>query len=293
MHTMPMDEPLERLSPVARLLKRGLVDPIGNYAPAGLLRGLLRFGKSELAASNWADPGGWRSMVISYRGQSRQIADKVLLGGAMSRALRNRRRLAARLLRDVIEQGPTPAHLLCLGAGPGMIATEAMAAARKPSRATLVDLSAEAFAFGQQLAAERGLADRVRFIQGDVRDVRTMLDEPPTVVKMIGICEYLSDAQIIDIAQAVAAVMPAGAPIVFNSLSTNHGNDRFFRRVFGLHMVHREAGALCDLMGRAGFEGFVAHPEPLGVYQVVVGLRGQAQPLAQADRRAQTAAAER
>lgn len=271
-----MEEQFERFSPLRKLVKRALIDPLVNYLPAGLLKALLRFGKSELAAANWGDPGGWRSMVISYHGKPKQIADRLLVsGGAISMALRNRRRLTGRLLKRFIETLPSPVHILSLGAGPGRITMDAMAAANAPSDATMVDLSSEAFEYGRQLAAEHGLADRVRFIQGDVRDVHTMLEYPPALVKMIGICEYLTDGQIIDIARAVAEVMPDGAPIVFNNLTKRHGNDRFFRRVFGLHMRHRSAAELSGLMARAGFGDFEVHDEPLGVYSVIVGYRGR------------------
>jgi hypothetical protein len=64
--------------------------------------------------------------------------------------------------------------------------------------------------------------------------------------------------------------MPPSAPIVFNSLSKAHGNDRFFRRVLGLHMNHRNAKQLQSLMSLAGFAGFSVHPEPTGVYNVIV-----------------------
>ncbi len=269
------DIPFERVGPVARAIKAAVTNPLANYLPAGFIRALLRFGKSELAAANWADPGGWRSMVISYDGRPTQIADRILVGsGTMPMALRNRRRLAGRLLARLIDQSSSnPAHVLCLGAGPGRIIIDALHEARRPSRATLVDLSADAFEYGLKLAAEAGVADRVRYLQGDVRDVQQMLEVPPDVVKMIGICEYLDDELIVDIASAVAAVMPDGAPIVFNSLSNRHGTDRFFRRVFGLHMIHRSPAQLQELMSRAGFGNFVSIPEPLRVYHVLVGRR--------------------
>lgn len=269
------EEAFERLSPLRRVTKTALIDPLVNYLPAGLLRGLLRFGKSELAAANWADPGGWRSMVISYEGNPRQIADRMLVrGGVMAMALRNRRRLAVRLIRGFIDRLPAPVHVLCLGAGPGHIITEAMASAQaRDCHATLVDLNPDCFAYGRELAGRLGLLDRMRHIHGDVRDVRTMLERPPAIVKMIGICEYLTDEQIVDIAAAVADVMPDGTPIVFNNLTRRHGNDRFFRRVFGLRMNHRSAQELSGLMRQAGFDDFEAHDEPLGVYSVIVGYR--------------------
>ena len=265
----------ERIGLVRRALKVTLTDPLANFMPASLMRGLLHFTRSDLAAANWEDPGGWRSMVISYHGRPTQLADKVMVRiSAMSMALRNRRRLAGALLADLIDSaGHEPVHVLCLGAGPGQIINDALLAADRHAHATLVDLSSEAFDYGRELAADNGLADRIRFVQGDVRDVEGWLTEPPDVVKMLGICEYLTDEQIVEIAGAAAALMPAGAPIVFNSLSKAHGNDVFFRKVFGLHMRHRSVKQLQALMALAGFGDFVSHSEPLGVYHVVVGRR--------------------
>lgn len=267
------DLEFERQGPIRGLLKAAVINPLANYLPAGMLRGLLKFAKSELAAANWKDPGGWRSMVISYEGNCRQIADKVLIGGGtMPKALRNRKKLAARILARLIEQaGKKPVHVLCLGAGPGHVITDALCETKSDARATLVDISSDAFEYGRELARRKGVAEQVRFIEGDVRDVGRMLSEPPDVVKMLGICEYLTDEQIVDIASAVAEVMPVGSPIVCNSLCKAHGNDRFFRRVFGLHMNHRSPEQLQGLMTRAGFGDFIALAEPLGVYQVLIG----------------------
>ena len=283
---LPAEIEFERLSPLRRAVKRVLINPLANYLPAGLLRGMLRLGKSELAAANWVDPGGWRSMVISYNGRCSQIADKILVaGGTMPMALRNRKRLGSHLIAGLIDSvaagrgsggAGLAVHVLCLGAGPGQIIIDALSRASSPAKATLVDISSDAFEFGRSLAAQHGLSDRVEYIQADVRDLHKFLHEPPDVVKMLGICEYLSDEQIVTIASAAAEVMPAGSAIVFNSLSKAHGTDRFFRRAFGLHMIYRSPEEVTALMERSGFGSFVEHREPLGVYHVIVGRRAGA-----------------
>jgi SAM-dependent methyltransferase len=266
--------PLERLGPVKRAVKAIFINPLANYLPAAVVKSILKFTESELAASNWKDPGGWRSMVISYENKPRKIADKVLVGsGTMPMALRNRRMLAAAIMAGIIDRCPTePVYVLCLGAGPGHIITDAIAQARKPVQATLVDLSSDAFEYGRQLAQRHGLSDRMRFIQGDVRNVREMLGRQRVdLVKMLGICEYLTDEQIVDIIQTVAAVMPPGSAIVANSISRRHGTDRFFRRVFGLHMTYRSPAQLEALLSRGGLGEFTVTAEPLGVYHILVG----------------------
>jgi ubiquinone/menaquinone biosynthesis C-methylase UbiE len=275
-HSWVSDIDFERIGPVKRALKRALLNPLVNYIPSGAMKAVLRFSKSELAQCNWNDPGGWKSMVISYHGKPTQIADKFLVnGGAMSMALRNRRLLAGRLLAKLIEQadaaGGSPVHALCLGAGPGRIIIDALLESPDSSYATLVDISSDAFDYGRELAESCGLGDRVKYVKGDVRDVKEVLDPPPVVVKMIGICEYLTDEQILDIVNSLADVMAPGGSVVFNSISTAHGTDRFFRRVMGLHMIHRSPEQLSALFAQAGFGDFVSIPEPLGVYHVIVG----------------------
>ncbi|MCX5673760.1 MAG: class I SAM-dependent methyltransferase [Planctomycetota bacterium] len=259
--------------PLRRLLKAAVINPLANYFPAVLQRAFLRSLRSELAAANWADPGGWKSMVICYQDRRKRLADKLLCTlGTIPMALRNRRKLAARVLARLIASADhEPVEVLCLGAGPGHVVHDAIRECRKRARATLVDLSGDAFDHGRRLAAKCGTDGHVRFIQGDVRHVRTMLDRPPDIVQMMGICEYLDDAHIRDITRAVADVMPRGAAIMFNSLSAAHGTDRFFRRVFGLRLNHRTPQHLSDLMRLAGFNHFVALPEPLGVYHVIIG----------------------
>ncbi|MCP4374912.1 MAG: methyltransferase domain-containing protein [bacterium] len=275
-HSWVSDVEFERVSPIRRAMKRAVLNPLINYFPSGAMKSVLRFAKSELAEANWSDPGGWKSMVISYHGKPTQIADKFMVnGGVMSMALRNRRRLAGRLLSKLIAQADADSdsgvHALCLGAGPGRIIIDALLESPESSYATLVDISSDAFDYGRQLAESCGVSDRVKYVQGDVRDVKDVLDPPPVVVKMIGICEYLSDEQIIDIAQSLTGVMAPGGSVVFNSISTAHGTDRFFRRVMGLHMIHRTPDQISELFSRAGFENFVSIPEPLGVYHVLVG----------------------
>lgn len=264
----------ERQGSLDRLVKAAVTNPLANYLPSGLLRGLLKFGKSELAAANWVNPGGWRSMVISYNGRPNKPADKILVaGGLMPKALRNRRRLGASILAQLIDaSGQEPVHVLCLGAGPGHIIMDAMLRAKRKSHSTLVDINSDAFEYGRELARQSGLADRVRFVHSDIRgELEHLLADPPHVVKMIGICEYLTDEQIVEIGSAVSGVMPPGSAIVFNSISRAYGTDRFFRRVFGLHMNHRSPEELQRLFGAAGLGDFVTIPEPLGVYHVIVG----------------------
>jgi SAM-dependent methyltransferase len=265
----------ERIGPAGRLFKRAFTDPLVNWVlPAGFMRWILKVTRSELARASWANPGGWRSMVLSYcEDTPPQIADRLLIKlGSIPIALRNRRKLATEILTRMIrDRGGQRTNLVCLGAGPGMICLEAMHRAdHADCHAYLIDLNPESFEFGRKLAESKGLAGRVRFIHGDVTHYRTLCDATPHIVKMIGIIEYLPDAVVGDIARAIAEVMPPGGQLLANSLTRRHGTDRFFRRVFGLHMIHRTADEVRRLLDAAGIATEHVFTEPLGVYDVLI-----------------------
>ena len=155
---LPEEIDFEVLSAPMRIIRNVLINPIANFLPAGISKALLKFGKSQLAEANWTEPGGWRSMVISYNGQCKQIADKILVGaGTIPKALRNRKRLVVWILSRLINQGHLKyPHILCLGAGPGLTVIEALSQAHLPIHATLVDLNDEPFEFGMHMARQYG-----------------------------------------------------------------------------------------------------------------------------------------
>jgi hypothetical protein len=76
---LPSDLGLERVSGARRVFKRALVNPLANHLPPGLVKAVLRFTKSQLAAANWKDPGGWKSMVLCYNGRCVKPVDRLLV----------------------------------------------------------------------------------------------------------------------------------------------------------------------------------------------------------------------
>ncbi len=270
-----MEQDFEQHGPVKRAMKKCVTNPMINWVlPAGFLRWMLRVAKSEMAEASWSDAGGWKSMVLSYSEEKPpQIADRFLTKlGTMPAALRNRRKVVTELLARMIREREGQAtNVVCLGAGPGMAILPAMEQAAHPDcHAWMIDLNPDSFDFGRELAADKGLADRVRFIEGDVTHYRDLVDATPHIVKMIGIIEYLPDETVLDIIDAIGAVMPPGGRLVANSLTYRHGTDRFFRRVFDLHMIHRPADRVREMLATGGLETVETLTEPLGVYDILL-----------------------
>lgn len=193
----------------------------------------------------------------------------------MGMALRNRRILVADVLTNLINNiPPDDPGIVCLGAGPGIIINDALKACNKPNaHATLVDTSVGAIQYGEILASLWHLDHRMEWIRCDILDTNKWLVAQPDIVKMIGICEYLTDAQIRTIVGTLCAgyAMPVGAKIVVNSVKNAHGNDRFFRKVLGVNLRYRTPQQIIRLLD--GFEDFNIVDEPTGVFSVITATR--------------------
>jgi len=264
---------LEALSPLPRAFKTAVINPFANYMPAGLIRRCSlrqeRTGPGQLERPRRLAEHGrqlQRQMPSDRRqdpGQWRHHAD----GAAQPQTLGSTP--VSRSDRFGARVGRPEGACSVFGAGPGQIILDALAQARREAHATLVDLSADAFEYGMSLARQRGLDSRVRYIQADVRDLPSYLDRPPHVVKMMGILEYLTDEQILQIAGAT----PHHARFDRHRLQLavhGHGTDRFFRRVFGLHMTYRSPEHVHASWPRPGSDNSRSIRNPW-VFHVIVG----------------------
>ncbi len=256
---------LEDTDLVSRFGKRVLFDTIINNLPSPFLRAL-----SDLSG---VEPGAWSAMVASYDEGPSTLVDKVLLrGNVLSMALRNRKKLASEAIVEIIDTARAePAHTLCLGAGPGHIILDAMTRADSPSEATLVDRSAEAVHYGRRISADLGLEEQVTYVLADVRrpSVYAAIDQRVDLIKMIGICEYLTDGEIVSTIGQIGRMMDEGGAVVTNSFTTAHGLERCFQRL-GFEMRYRSDEHMSALLALAGFKVRHLRPEPLGIYSVVV-----------------------
>jgi hypothetical protein len=276
-HTMTLDEEFERISPLKRAVKTVFVNPwINHLVPRRALKEFLQNSKCRLLHRSFKDPGGWKSMCVAYeRGQPLGLIDKLVCDmGMFPMGLRNRKRLVSRILAGLFDSYPDNeiVNVVEVAAGCGHNVQEAMKLARhKKVHAHCIDLDDEAFGYGRYMARGHGHSDRVNFIAGDVRNMSQLIQVKPNIATTIGILEYLTDEQILDILQVLHDEMPAGASIVANSIYNAHGTDRFLRTILNLHITYRTTEEVKRLMVRAGLADFSVAAEPLGVYTIITG----------------------
>ena len=274
-------EPFEAPSILQRL-GFFLTNPGKNYLiPCSLLRALLKTSRSPLIAESFLRPGGWRSMEIVYKNAPPVdwLDRQALLDNPITMAARNRRKIVVERLTRLIRQHDSVDNviLLGIGAGPGRLLQTAMYDANvNPSRMTayLIDLDKDAFPFGQTLAANFGLLDRVQFIQGDARRVQDSLPGVGVnIVKLVGIIEYLNDAQLVEMLSALRTVMVPGGSLVTHGFVDNYGTGRFFARVFGLQHHQRNAEYLSNILARNGFRVIECEYESTGIHPIITAAR--------------------
>jgi precorrin-6B methylase 2 len=267
----------EVVPPHSRFIKSCIVDPVINrLCPKSLLLWVLRRCNSPIIQSSLRDPGGWDSMRLAYEnpppaGSIDRIVKKY---GIYPMGLRNRKKLCVKTMVRLLQGFPGSINIISIGAGPGANVIEPMA--RLPNtqcRAFCIDLNKDAFVYGAELAKRSGVGDRVHYIQGNAVDVKTLVSVQPHIVTLVGIMEYLTDAQILDIMKAMREAMPVGGAIMMSTLVDTLKVDRFMTRAFNFHLHYRDAAHVTGLAREAGFTDFTKDSEPLGIYDIIVGYK--------------------
>lgn len=267
----------ETLSLFRKAMNRAVINPLINYiVPTNVLLGFLSKSRSPLLHESILRPGGWRAMKITYENGTPldRIDKRILKDAVLTLSARNRKRMAVRVLRELIHKYRIggDVHIVGIGTGPGFNVLEAMVDAETDRVfAYCIDEDADAFTFGMRMAEEMGLRGRVRYIAGDAINLERLLEVVPHIVKMVGILEYLTDEQVKDLLNVSHRMLPPGGSVVVNSMVATHGVDRYLRRIFNWHLNYRSPRKILRLFEECGFGDFHLRRDPLGVYAILVG----------------------
>jgi len=249
--------------------------------PTAWLRRQLRRSWSPLVAESFVRPGGWRSMEIIYR--NAEPVDwfdrQALRDNPISMAARNRRRVITRQIADLIARcsAHSPVSIVGVGAGPGRhVQTAIVESGIDPPRvsAYLIDLDDDAFEYGRALAARLEISRSVNFLKGDARHLREVLPAVAAdIVKVVGLAEYLADAQLIEMFRALREILAPGGSLITHGLVDAHGTGRFLARMFNLRHVRRNERQMQTLLKSAGYRVVDCVVEPVGVYPILTAER--------------------
>ena len=257
-------------------------NPWKNFLlPAAWLRSRLRRSRSPLVAESFARPGGWRSMEIIYR--NAEPVDwfdrQALCDNPLSMAARNRRRLVTRKIAELIARygARSAVTIVGVGAGPGRhVQTAIVESGIDPARvsADLIDLDNDAFEYGRLLATRFEISHCLNFVKGDARRIRKVLPAVAAhIVKVVGLAEYLSDSQFVELLRALREILVPGGRLITHGFVDPHGTGRFLARMFKLRHRQRNERQMRTLLRSAGYRVVECIVEPVGVYPILTAER--------------------
>ncbi len=256
--------------------------PLKNVLlPAGWLRRLVARSASPLAAESLVRPGGWRAMEITYR--NNEPVDwfdrQALRHTPTSMASRNRLKLIVpRLAAEIVRHARAgEVTILGVGAGPGRHVQSAIVESGiDPARVTawLIDRDDDAFAYGRSLAARLEISRSIKFLKGDARKIReTLPNVSAQIVKVVGLAEYLTDAQLLELFVALRRVMAPDGALITHGFVDVHRNGPFLARIFDLHHIQRDERQMTALLTAAGFNVRECLVEPVGMFPIITAMR--------------------
>ncbi|WP_137938438.1 bifunctional alpha/beta hydrolase/class I SAM-dependent methyltransferase [Chitinivorax sp. B] len=189
--------------------------------------------------------------------------------------------LLAQTMAKVAASGQA-VHLVDIAAGHGRYILDALAAFKQPFTAVLRDYSPINVDAGQKLITERGLSDKVHFIQGDAFDQASLanLSPKPTVAVVSGLYELFPDNDMIQRSLAgLAQAIPAGGYLVYTNQPW-HPQLEMIARALTSHrdnqpwiMRRRTQLEMDQLVEAAGFEKQDQLIDEWGIFSVSVARR--------------------
>lgn len=204
---------------------------------------------------------------------------QALRDNPVSMASRNRLKIISQRLAGLIAKQARrgSVNILGVGAGPGRhVQTAIVDSGIDPGQVTahLIDLDDDAFEYGRALAAKMGISQSIHFRQGDARSIRETLPEMQAqIVKLVGLVEYLTDAQFHELLAAIRPVITDDATLITHGFVDAFHTRRFLDRIFHLRHRQRSAEQMHALLQSAGFRAVETVTEPVGIYPIITAVR--------------------
>jgi hypothetical protein len=149
-------------------------------------------------------------------------------------------------------------HWLSLASGTGRQTLDAASLLKKRPRLTLTDIDSEALAVAAKLAHEyKHSVQHVTTVLLDATDKQAvgniMHTATPDVIDAMGLFEYLSDAQAVELIRSVTAAAQPNACFVFSNMRPTHPELQLHKRGVGWPgVIVRETHEVVALLRRAG-----------------------------------------
>ena len=231
---------------------------------------------SDLAAESLKEPGSWRCLEMVYRNQPRKLLDRVFLGSRAARGARNRLRVIGDELCKLVEERAklhNPVRVISFGSGPGHEVLGCIERLRGMVgvQAVCMDKEPGAIKYGRVLAAQKGLQDNVRYLQGNVLRLNSAVDRHDIGI-LSGLLDYFDfEAAVSVLRRAREMLLPEGTVLIANM--RRHGLASVMRTLGNWKLIYREPVEVEKLLETSGFQQVKVWLESERVFSIGMGVR--------------------
>ena len=193
-----------------------------------------------------------------------------------SRAVRNRLKLVKRELLTAIEQvkeRKSEINLMSLGCGSARAIVEVLAQVNGilPIKTKLIDINRGAISFSKKLATIYNV-NQIEWHQDYAQNLEKYCNDfQPDIVEMIGLLDYYSDEQAIDLLRKIYKVLSPGGWLITCNIRSNLERP-FVTKTVNWPMIYRSPKQLASILIEAGFrvEYLKIIYEPLKIHGVAI-----------------------
>lgn len=214
-------------------------------------------------------------------GRLGRYIDRWALDLAACRAVKNRRGVLTRALREVLQAtagGPT--HVTSLASGPSRELFDLFVDGAPPDlRATCIDIDNQALTYAAGIAEVMSVTDHFSFAQDNVVRLahgrgKTVL-HPQHMIYSIGLTDYLRDDFVVKLLDWIYERLMPGGKVVIGNFDMSNPNKAFMDHVVEWELIHRTADDMRTLFARSRFQQtpVEVRPEDAGVNLFAVAVK--------------------
>lgn len=224
---------------------------------------------SDLARESLKQPGSWRCLEIVYRNEHRTWLDRFFLSSRSARGARNRLLVFQEEICKCIEQRAhvsNPVKLISFGSGPGheILGCIERFRGNVTMEATCVDRDPSALECGRFLVDQKGLSDRIKYVEGNVLRMNSM-NTMHDIGILSGLIDYFDFETAVSVLKRVREqLLPGGTVLIANM--RRHYLASTMRLLGDWNLVYKEPEELESILRESGYEGIEVWLEPEKIF---------------------------
>lgn len=226
----------------------------------------------------------WRALDIIYNyfeGGEKTPVDSFWIGMVNAQAVRNRLKIVTEEIHQlslrVAKERGQEVRIFSIACGSAQAVVEVLARLKAEgviARALLTDVDESALQYAQGLAVSYGVGDQVSVAQASASKMYRLAEEfQPNIVEMVGLMDYLSHKQAVQIVKRVHRALWHTGGFFITCNVRNNPEKHFLKWVINWEMVYRSPAELSSVITEAGFDTLRIFYEPHKVHGIVVAER--------------------